>query len=155
MITNDWLSLCSGSSQGCTSSWNHLGSTPTTEVLQVWYNLEWKFVPGDLEKVGGGDTGRDGGYLWCTLSHPRGVIIHTVLLYLTMCFCNTINGGNHLVWNLKKQQHKFWWQLVDLPVVANIMWLSRIFELEPCNSIFKFLCAYFAVESSRFIISHG
>lgn len=54
MITNDWLSLCSGSSQGCTSSWNHLGSTPTTEVLQVWYNLEWKFVPGDLEKVGGG-----------------------------------------------------------------------------------------------------
>ena len=53
MITNDWLSLCSGSSQGCTSSWNHLGSTPTTEVLQVWYNLEWKFVPGDLEKVGG------------------------------------------------------------------------------------------------------
>ena len=72
-----------------------------------------------------------------------------------MCFCNTINGGNHLVWNLKKQQHKFWLQLVDLPVVANIMWLSRIFELEPCNSIFKFLCAYFAVESSRFIISHG
>lgn len=54
MITNDWLSLCSGSSQGCASAWNHLGSTPTTEVLQVWYNLEWKFVPGDLEKVGGG-----------------------------------------------------------------------------------------------------
>lgn len=55
MITNDWLSLCSGSSQGCASAWNHLGSTPTTEVLQVWYNLEWKFVPGDLEKVGGGE----------------------------------------------------------------------------------------------------
>ena len=103
----------------------------------------------------GGNTGREGGYLWCTLSHPRGVIIHTVLLYLTMCFCNTINGGNHLVWNLKKQQHKFWLQLVDLPVVANITWLSRIFELEPFNSSLKFLCAYFAVESSPFIISRG
>lgn len=133
-----------------------LGFYPHNRSITGMIQLRVKICARRLgEGWGGGDTGRDGGYLWCTLSHPRGVIIHTVLLYLTMCFCNTINGGNHLVWNLKKQQHKFWLQLVDLPVVANIIWLSRIFELEPCNSIFAFLCAYFAVESSRFIISRG
>ena len=55
-------------------------------------------MPGDLEKVGGrGILGEmEVTFDVLLLSHPRGVIIHTVLLYLTMCFCYIINGGNHL-----------------------------------------------------------